>query len=81
MFDVADVECFDADAGDMEGFEGCVELDDVLGCCVWILVFTTSSGVVITPAIPPALAAVKISNGNPMSWEPMYRLAHCLSSS
>jgi hypothetical protein len=71
LLDVADVACFETEAGDNVALGGCAEAEDVLGCCVCILVFTTSSGVVITPAIPPALAAVRISSGNPMLFEPM----------
>lgn len=36
-------------------------------CCVCIRVLTTSSGQVITPAIPPAVAAVSTSSWNPIS--------------
>lgn len=48
---------------------------------VWILVLTTSSGHVITPAKPPALAPVSISNGRPMSLLPAHCLAHVCSCS
>jgi len=39
-------------------------------CCVWIRVFTTSSGHVIMPARQPAEAPVMISRGRPMSRRP-----------
>ena len=42
----------------------------------WILVFTTSSGQVITPAMPPADAPVKISKGRPIFLLPV----HCFAS-
>jgi hypothetical protein len=35
----------------------------------------------MTPANPPALAAVKISNGSPILFEPMYCFARSLSDS
>lgn len=35
--------------------------------CVWIRVFTTSSGVVMAPARPPAMPPVASSNPTPMS--------------
>lgn len=44
-------------------------------CCVWMRVFTTSSGHVMTPAMPPAVAPVKISSGRPMSLDPTQALA------
>lgn len=50
-------------------------------CCVWVLVFTTSSGQVITPAMPPAVVAVRISNGNPMSLLPTHFFASFCSCS
>lgn len=62
------MECF---VGESVAIGGLVDTDGVSLCCVCIRVFTTSNGVVITPAIPPAEAAVKISNGNPMLCEPM----------
>lgn len=49
--------------------------------CVCILVLTTSSGHVITPAMPPADAAVAISRPRPMSLLPAYCLAHVCSCS
>lgn len=48
---------------------------------VWILVLTTSSGHVITPAIAPALAAVKTSKPRPMSLPPTHCFAHFCSCS
>lgn len=44
-------------------------------------VLTTSRGVVMTPAAPPALAAVAISNKRPMLFDPMYVFAISLSFS
>ena len=74
--------CFDADAGDKEAFGATGEPDEVGPlCCVWMRVLTTSRGVVITPAIPPAVAAVAISSGSPMLFEPMYFFAQPRSSS
>lgn len=49
--------------------------------CVWILVLTTSSGHVMTPAIPPAVVAVIISNARPMSLDPTNCFAHFCSCS
>ena len=49
--------------------------------CVCILVLTTSSGQVITPAIQPAEAAVKISSGRPMSLLPTQARASFCSCS
>ena len=72
--EVVGVACFDAELGDIDAFEGVVGVvgvDDVLGCCVWTRVFTTSNGIVITPAIPPALAAFNISSGNPIFFDPV----------
>lgn len=65
------VECFAEAVGDGEEFGGLAELDGVSLCCVCMRVLTTSSGVVMTPAIPPALAAVAISRGRPMLLEPI----------
>jgi hypothetical protein len=48
---------------------------------VWILVLTTSSGQVKTPAMPPAVVAVKISRPKPISRWPTHCLAHCCSCS
>lgn len=44
-------------------------------CWVWTRVFTTSIGQVSTPAIPPAVTAVKTSSPNPMSREPTHSFA------
>jgi hypothetical protein len=44
-------------------------------CCVCILVLTTSRGHVITPAMPPADAPVKISNPIPISLWPTHAFA------
>lgn len=71
LLDFEEVVCFDEDAGDTADFGECVETEEVSLCWVWIRVFTTSSGVVMTPAMPPALAAVAISNGKPMLFESM----------
>ena len=49
--------------------------------CVCILVFTTSSGHVMTPAKPPALDAVSISRARPISRLPAQALAHFCSCS
>lgn len=75
------VECFAAEEGESDAVEAGAGADDVLGRWVWMRVLTTSRGVVSTPANPPALAAVKISSGRPMLFEPMYFLASSLSSS
>jgi hypothetical protein len=64
------VGCFVEVVGEGDAFTGFVEVDVVTFCWVCIRVFTTSSGVVITPAMPPALAAVAISRGKPMVFEP-----------
>jgi hypothetical protein len=81
LVDFDGAECF----GDAVGERGVVgafaELRGISLCCVCIRVFTTSSGVVITPAMPPALAAVAISSGSPMLFEPMNRFAWSRSSS
>ena len=67
------------------GFNGLVA--GVLGVscngliCVWILVLTTSSGQVMTPASPPAVAAVAISSGNPISLLPAHSIANFRSCS
>lgn len=52
----AELKRGDLEAGAASGF-----------CWVCILVFTTSKGHVMTPAIPPAVAAVAISRLKPMS--------------
>lgn len=49
--------------------------------CVCILVLTTSSGHVITPANPPALAPVKSSKGRPISLHFFHCLAHVCACS
>ena len=80
---------FDDDAGEVACFEGeraafgdgAGLLGDGPLCWVWMRVFTTSRGVVITPAMPPAVAAVAISRGSPMLFEPTYFFAHPRSSS
>ena len=74
-------ECFDVDADDGEALD--TTDDPGMGplCWVWMRVFTTSRGVVMTPAMPPAVAAVAISNISPMLFEPMYFFAHARSSS
>jgi hypothetical protein len=58
-----------------------IAIGGVTLCWVWMRVFTTSRGVVKTPAMPPALAAVATSSGSPMLFEPMYRFARARSSS
>lgn len=63
-------ECFEDDEGDSVAFAGCKETEGASLCCVWMRVLTTSKGVVMTPAMPPALAAVNISSGNPMLFDP-----------
>lgn len=65
------VECFEEVVGDTEWFGALVELDGVSFCCVCMRVLTTSSGVVMTPAIPPALAAVAISRAKPILLVPI----------
>lgn len=75
------VECFADAVGESEGCGALVALEAVSLCCVWMRVLTTSSGVVMTPAMPPALAAVAISRGRPMLLEPMWRFALSRSSS
>lgn len=50
-------------------------------CCVWIRVLTTSRGQVMTPAIPPAVVAVRISNPSPISLCPTQCLAYFCSCS
>jgi hypothetical protein len=84
-FDVVNVECFDDDfarvGDDDEPKDLEVEMDDRLEgdesglCCVCILVLTTSRGQVITPAMPPADAPVKISSPKPMSLWPTHAFA------
>jgi hypothetical protein len=63
--------CFEVDVGMIEGFAVVFEAVEDSGCWVWMRVLTTSRGVVITPAAPPALAAVAISNSNPMLLDPI----------
>lgn len=64
------VEYFDGER--VVVFGGIVGVECVSGlCCVCMRVFTTSRGVVMTPAMPPALAAVAISSGRPMMLDPM----------
>jgi len=78
---VVEVECFAVDEGESVVF-GALGDEETAGlCCVWMRVLTTSSGVVITPAMPPAVAAVIISNGKPMLFEPIYCFASPRSSS
>jgi hypothetical protein len=78
---VVEVACFVVEEGERVAFGAVVAGEAVGLTCVCMRVLTTSSGVVITPAIPPAVAAVKISNGRPMSCDPMYRFASPRSSS
>lgn len=74
--------CFDdVDDGGSGDFGAMVELGVGPLCWVWIRVLTTSRGVVMTPAIPPAVAAVAISKGSPMLLVPMYFFAQPRSSS
>jgi len=91
-FEVEDVECFEGwfedGEDDGEGGEGFPDgaFDSGIGeasglCWVCILVFTTSSGQVRTPAIPPAVAAVAISNPKPMSLCPTHAFASFCSCS
>jgi len=75
------VECFEAAAGESGALGGGGEAGDGPLCWVWMRVLTTSSGVVMTPAMPPAVAAVAISSGSPMLFEPMYFFAQSRSSS
>ena len=49
--------------------------------CVWIRVFTTSKGQVMTPAIPPAVAPVRTSRPKPISLLPAHCFAHFCSCS
>lgn len=58
------------DAGGVDA-DGDVVVDNVDGNCVCILVFTTSSGHVIVPAMPPAVIPVSISSPKPMSFFPL----------
>ena len=76
-----DIECFEVAAGDSEAFGATGDVGDGPLCWVWMRVLTTSSGVVMTPAMPPAVAAVAISSGRPMVFEPMYFFAQPRSSS
>lgn len=62
--------CFDDDAGVIAGFAEELDATEGSGSWVWMRVFTTSRGVVITPAAPPALAAVATSNSRPILFEP-----------
>ena len=75
------MECFEVEAGESGALGAGGEAGDGPLCWVWMRVLTTSRGVVMTPAIPPAVAAVAISSGNPMLFEPMYFLAQSRSSS
>lgn len=61
--------------------ELCAVPDSVGFSCVCILVLTTSSGHVMVPANPPALAAVKISNPRPISLLPTQSFAQCCACS
>lgn len=79
--DLGEAECLEEDVGRGDVFGVAEATAGVSVCCVWMRVLTTSSGVVITPAIPPAVAAVKISSGNPMLFDPIYRFARPRSSS
>lgn len=62
--------CFEDDVGVIAGFAEEFAAAEGSGSWVWMRVLTTSNGVVITPAAPPALAAVAISNGSPMLFDP-----------
>lgn len=64
-------ECFDDETGMVADFGGVFDAAGRSGCWVWMRVLTTSRGVVITPAAPPALAAVAISSISPMLFDPM----------
>lgn len=75
------LECFEVVAGNMEALGTVGEAGDGPLCWVWMRVLTTSRGVVMTPAMPPAVAAVAISSGSPMLFEPMYFFAQSRSSS
>jgi len=75
------VECFEVAAGESGALGAGGEAGDGPLCWVWMRVLTTSRGVVMTPAMPPAVAAVAISSGSPMLFEPMYFLAQSRSSS
>ncbi len=75
------VECFEVAVGDSEALGAIGDPGDGPLCCVWMRVLTTSSGVVMTPAMPPAVAAVAISSGSPMLFEPIYFFAQPRSSS
>jgi len=68
--DVGEVACFRGERFAFGGGAGALLGDGPL-CWVWMRVLTTSRGVVITPAMPPAVAAVAISRGRPMLFEPM----------
>jgi hypothetical protein len=74
-------ECFEEAAGERGAFGAPDEAESASFCWVCMRVLTTSSGVVITPAMPPALAAVAISRSRPMLFEPVERFARSRSSS
>ena len=65
----ADV-CFEDDVVGVAIFEGYFDASGSSGSWVWMRVLTTSRGVVITPAAPPALAAVAISKSRPILFDP-----------
>lgn len=79
--DLEAVECFDDEEGEREDVGGLDGLEEASERWVWMRVLTTSKGVVMTPAMPPAVAAVSISSGRPMLFDPTYRLAKPRSSS
>ena len=68
--DLEGVECFDDEEGEREDADWFGGLEGVSVRWVWMRVLTTSRGVVMTPAMPPAVAAVNISSGRPMSLDP-----------
>lgn len=66
------------------GLDDAALVEDASSCglsCVWIMVFTTSNGQVITPAMPPAVAPVSISRPSPISLLPTHFLAKSCSCS
>ena len=71
VVDLEVVVCLEDDEGVIAGFAGYFEASGTSGSWVWIRVLTTSRGVVMTPAAPPALAAVAISNKRPILFEPI----------
>lgn len=81
LADCACGACFDGVDAGKGAFGVAGELEEGPLCWVWMRVLTTSRGVVRTPAIPPAVAAVAISKGSPMLLVPMYFLAQPRSSS